>query len=54
MSSEMTLYDLIMRAHEAKLTKSELGDIVSSGIKSDIDEAIKAMEDLGGYENLPD
>ena len=51
----MSLLD-VLNAAAAKdsMTKDEFGRIMQNGTKEEKEDALKLMEELGGYENLGD
>ena len=51
----MSLLD-VLNAAAAKdsMTKEEFGRVMQTGTKEEKEDALKLMEELGGYENLGD
>ncbi len=47
-------YVNMMLESESELTKSEFKRIRNYGSSSELEEAVRKMEEAGGYENLPD
>ena len=56
MPEGMSLLDYIMNASKINLTKSEFGRIMHdpNATQEEIDEALEALQDCDGYENLAD
>lgn len=47
-----SLYDLLKSISDASMTKREFGRKIHSYDKAEVQEALEALENAGGYENL--
>jgi hypothetical protein len=48
------LMDWLLEMQNPQVSKSEFGELVHSDDPDDIERALRALEDNGGYDNLPD